>query len=333
MNANNNPPAPKTRRVLPEIQTTVYRRNRFSLPMHFRAQTYLFVFRTDADEHERLRLQHNALKIFMDGNNHIVPIEDEGNFQRVLDLCSGSGQWVVDVAESLPNAEVHGVDLALPQIFGNSEIPSNVQFHKVDLLNQPLPFADCYFDIVQMRIVPSIPNRIDLLKEISRVLWPGGYVMFFEPGASFSGTQGTRTAALTQVDRLIIQSPHTPSPGTGDDNGMIWSLAPKIASMLQDAVDNQGNALFYDVSSLELLIPIGGWPDDEKLKSVGSMMAEVQMGLVDAFRPKFIELQLLTDAEFSALQTRVLAEVEDPTLELQQPFVAAWGRKVAENSG
>ncbi|KAG2030293.1 hypothetical protein BDR03DRAFT_906160 [Suillus americanus] len=184
-----------------------------------------------------------------------------------------------------------------------------------------------------MRIVPSIQNRIDLLKEISRVLRPGGYVMFFEPGASFSGTQGTRTAALLQVDRLIIQSPHTPSPGTGDDNGMIWSIAPKIASMLQEAVDNRGNALFYDVSSSELLIPIGGWPDDEKLKSVGSMMAEVQLGLVDAFRPKFIELQLLTHDEFSALRTRVLAEVEDPTLELQQPFVVAWGRKVAENSG
>ncbi|KAG1879880.1 S-adenosyl-L-methionine-dependent methyltransferase [Suillus subluteus] len=147
--------------------------------MHFRVQTYLFVFRTDADEHERLRLQHNALKIFMDGNNHIVPIEDEGNFQHVLDLCSGSGQWVVDVAESLPDAEVHGVDLALLQIGRNSEIPSNAQFHKVDLLNQPLPFADCYFDTVQMRIVPSIPNKIDLLKEISRVLRPGDICLIF----------------------------------------------------------------------------------------------------------------------------------------------------------
>ncbi|KAG1842155.1 S-adenosyl-L-methionine-dependent methyltransferase [Suillus subalutaceus] len=312
MNANNNLPAPKTQRVFQE-------NTNYSLP-------------TDADEHERLRLQHNALKIFMDGKNYVIPTEDEGNFQHVLDLCSGSGQWVIDVAESLPNAEVHGVDLALPQIFGNSEIPSNAQFHRVDLLNQPLPFADRYFDIVQMRIVPSIPNRIDLLKEIGRVLRPGGYVTFLEPGPSFSGTKGTRTAALIQVDHFIIRSPHTPSPGTGD-NDRIWSLAPNIASMLREAVGGRGNALFYDVSSSEFLVPIGGWPDEEKLKSVGLMMAEVQMGLIDAFRPMFIKLQLLTHDEFSSLRARVIAEIEDPTLKLQIPFVAAWGRKVIENSG
>jgi hypothetical protein len=69
---------------------------------------------------------------------------------------------------------------------------------------------------------------------------------------------------------------------------------------------------------------------DKKLQTIGTVMAEVQMGLIDAFGPKFIGLQLLTDVEFSSLRARVVAEIEDLSLELQMAFVSAWGRKVTD---
>jgi hypothetical protein len=125
-----------------------------------------------------------------------------------------------------------------------------------------------------------MPDRLNLLKEIGRVLRPGdiivveihqytyfipgGYVAFLEPRPSLSGTRHARTAALIEVDHLLVRSPHTPSVDAANSlDDKIWSLAPKIASMLQEAVDNRGNALFCDVSSSEFSVPIGSWPDGE----------------------------------------------------------------------
>ncbi|KAF7720916.1 hypothetical protein EC973_005776 [Apophysomyces ossiformis] len=103
---------------------------------------------------------------------------------RVLDLCCGSGTWVLDMATEFPHAEVYGVDFV--PIYPTAIKPANAFFCKSNVL-QSLPFSDSFFDYVHMRLVYNCFSNSDrkilmlsvwqfILEEIKRVLKPGGYI-------------------------------------------------------------------------------------------------------------------------------------------------------------
>ncbi|KAH7907411.1 S-adenosyl-L-methionine-dependent methyltransferase [Hygrophoropsis aurantiaca] len=264
--------------------------------------------RSDSAEHERLKLQHDAIKLSL-GGNFLVPLHQKAKVRNILDLCHGSGQWVVEMATEFPEAEVVGVDIAEPQSLNG--VPRNAKFLKHDI-NARLPFPDQSFDFVQMRVVPSIPDRKFIAQEISRILRPGGFVAFLEPAESFSGKTNTRTPALVEAERLMVLSPHMPrarAEGTDGTSAKSWSIAKDIAPMLRDAVDSEGENLFCAVQSTEIFMPIGAWPKDALQKQIGGMIARVQITLMDA----------------------VAAEVRDDDLKIQWPIVYAWGRKVTSS--
>ncbi|KAH7904547.1 hypothetical protein BJ138DRAFT_1119312 [Hygrophoropsis aurantiaca] len=298
----------------------------------------------DSAEHERLKLQHDAFKLLL-GGNFLVPVHQEGSFRPILltlVACLIDSPYTTKsqpncetfwtfataaMAREFPGAVVVGVDIAEPQSL--RDVPPNVKFLKHNI-NSPLPFPDHYFDFVQMRIVPSLPDRKAIMQEISRILRPGGFVAFLEPAESFSGKTNTRTPALVEVDRLMVQSPHTPRARVGETNTTkpkSWSIAWDIAPMLRDATDSEGNLLFRTIQVKEVRVPVGTWPKDAVQKQIGEIIARVQMGLIDAFKPTFLTLKLLTGSEFDSLREAAQAEVEDGDLEIQSPIVYAWGRK------
>ena len=62
-------------------------------------------------------------------------------------MGTGSGRWVVEVAESYPTARVIGVDLSPIQ---PTEVPRNAEFFLMDL-TQDVDFDDGSTDLVQSR--------------------------------------------------------------------------------------------------------------------------------------------------------------------------------------
>lgn len=90
---------------------------------------------------------------------------------------SGSGIYrVLEMASEFPSCEFHGIDLCA--MFPTSIKPQNARFTQHNFLEK-LPFPDSTFDYIHMRSMLCSLTRQQLnrlLKEISRVLKPLGYI-------------------------------------------------------------------------------------------------------------------------------------------------------------
>lgn len=112
---------------------------------------------------------------------------------RVLDLACGTGDLSMAVADRHPESRVIGIDFtsamlvrALEKI-RNDARSGRIFYANADALR--LPFPDESFDTVTIAFgIRNIPDREQALKEMMRILVPGGRVMVLElsfPHASF----------------------------------------------------------------------------------------------------------------------------------------------------
>lgn len=121
-------------------------------------------------------------------------LELKGN-EYVLDVGSGTGRTSVQIAKRLTTGRLVGIDIwDTMELSGNSPerayknaeiegVKAKVDFKFGNVLE--IPFNDDIFDIVTCSSVlnnlPGEKNRVKALKEIFRVLKPGGKCMLLEP--------------------------------------------------------------------------------------------------------------------------------------------------------
>lgn len=107
--------------------------------------------------------------------------------QRVLDLATGSGDVAFALADNLPpEVEIVGMDFCQPMLDEAEKKQSaasarwrRVQFRQGD--GMALPLADATFDAVTISFgLRNMADRIRSLKEMHRVLRPGGRVFVLE---------------------------------------------------------------------------------------------------------------------------------------------------------
>ena len=101
------------------------------------------------------------------------------------------GLWTLEIAQSYPQCNVIGMDIVPPNInkddksgMSHKNIPSNVAYCYGDVL-APLKYKDEQFDYVYQRDIAHIMPMHkwpDLIKEINRILRPGGQVELVEYG-------------------------------------------------------------------------------------------------------------------------------------------------------
>jgi len=134
---------------------------------HFRANpsTYSYhgldaTYELPNDEKEVHRL--DKLQIVMHHiwrHNILAPISSKP--ARILDVGTGTGAWVVEVADRYPSAYVWGVDLSPIQ---PTFVPPNAEFMILDLHTELGEFAPCSFDLVHSRYCsPSFSAFADIL--------------------------------------------------------------------------------------------------------------------------------------------------------------------------
>ena len=107
---------------------------------------------------------------------------------KVLDLGCGSGAFTVDTARGVgENGKVYALDVEpkmLKQLEKKLAKPENQDIKNIETINKSayeLPFDDNFLDVVYMvTVLREIPDKQRALKEVIRVLKPGGILAVTE---------------------------------------------------------------------------------------------------------------------------------------------------------
>ncbi|KAF9135204.1 hypothetical protein BGW39_004135 [Mortierella sp. 14UC] len=204
--------------------------------------------------HDSQKGQHALWKYIGGGNAH-APLRYD--IDRILDSGCGLGEWAMEMAKEYPSATVYGVDLN-PDLFPSMSqpVPSNCLFVQSNILSR-LSFPDRYFDFVYQRFLYlglTIDDWPVALKELRRVMKPGGWIELFEPCMRVHRA-GPRTREVMRWISRLLQ----------EERGLDFDFAgEKMKRLCESEVVG-----FQNVKLERLSIPVGAWGG-----RVGEAMAE-----------------------------------------------------------
>ncbi|KAF9483753.1 S-adenosyl-L-methionine-dependent methyltransferase [Pholiota conissans] len=240
-----------------------------------------YLLPVDHDEVKRSDIHHRLVQFVFKGKNYVGPVKEALQFgqQRrgsypLLDLGTGSGTWAIDIADEFPRAEVIGVDLAPIQ---PSHVPPNCTFEVCDLDQLYIPYPDAHFDLIHARSLHiGIHDYPRFLREVARLLRPGGLVLLVEPTLS------------------PCQPPPTQAPMAGWT--ALWrTYRGCLSQQLIDVTVPEhlpdllaATAAFENIIVRDGNIPVGFWPQDPHLLSAGQLQWMDYELLLPALRPLFL---------------------------------------------
>lgn len=99
--------------------------------------------------------------------------------KRALDVCCGTADWTIALAEKMgSSSEVIGLDFSKNMLKVGEEKVKELRLENVQLVHgnaMELPFPDHTFDYVTIGFgLRNVPDYLQVLKEMNRVLKPGG---------------------------------------------------------------------------------------------------------------------------------------------------------------
>ncbi|KAF9265442.1 S-adenosyl-L-methionine-dependent methyltransferase [Marasmius fiardii PR-910] len=270
----------------------------------------IYLLPADEDETKRFELHQRLMQFVFGGKNYVGPIRETlqfGQHRRILDLGTGSGLWAVSMADEFPRAEVIGIDLAPLQ---PRDVPPNCTFELYDLDQGPIPYPDGYFDFVHARSIHTgIRDYAAFLGEITRILRPGGLVLLIEPDltpladgkplvSSRNGHGMYDWFSLWETYRACLTR-------QGIDVNVPGKLAELIASTenYEAIVKRDGN------------IPVGFWPADPSMLTVGQLQWMDYELLLPALKPLFLSVGL-PETHVRTLIGNAQRDLYHPTLNL-----------------
>ncbi|KAB8138486.1 demethylmenaquinone methyltransferase [Gracilibacillus oryzae] len=104
---------------------------------------------------------------------------------RALDVCCGTGDWSFALAEQVgPAGEVIGLDFSQNMLSVAEERNQTFGYKHLSFTQgnaMELPFANNYFDYATIGFgLRNVPDYLQVLKEMHRVVKPGGLVVCLE---------------------------------------------------------------------------------------------------------------------------------------------------------
>lgn len=104
---------------------------------------------------------------------------------KALDVCCGTADWTIALAEAVgPSGEVVGLDFSQNMLKVGMEKVKGLGLNQVTLIHgnaMELPFEDNRFDYVTIGFgLRNVPDYLQVLKEMYRVLKPGGTAVCLE---------------------------------------------------------------------------------------------------------------------------------------------------------
>ncbi|UKZ71564.1 uncharacterized protein TrAtP1_012519 [Trichoderma atroviride] len=221
----------------------------------YREGTYNFP--NDDVEQEREDMKHAMVKLLCSQKLHFAPIGD--NPQEILDIGTGTGIWPIEMGDKYLSAHILGIDLSPIQ---PDWLPPNVRF-MIDDVESPWLHPNSHFDYIHSRhTVMAVRDWMKLFRRAIEHLKIGGWI------------------ELQEIH-------HTPRSALPDGNGEMppdhpvaryWKHVSEGLAALGIDLDTAANgrisdmmqeAGFTNVTERVLHVPIGTWPKNKVLKTVG----------------------------------------------------------------
>ncbi|KAG5935748.1 hypothetical protein E4U53_000375 [Claviceps sorghi] len=206
-------------------------------------------------EQEREDMKHAMVKLLCSQKLHFAPIGN--NPQEILDIGTGTGIWAIEMGDLFPSAQILGIDLSPIQ---PDWLPPNVRF-MVDDAESPWLYPHNHFDYIHSR------NTVMAIKD-----WDTLYHRAFDHlkrGAWMEMQEIHHRPRSATMDGLVP---------TDHPVGKFWKLVTDgLAALGVDLDISSGGILaskmqqagFRNVTERVFHVPIGTWPKNKVLKTVG----------------------------------------------------------------
>ncbi|OAR02793.1 hypothetical protein LLEC1_00195 [Akanthomyces lecanii] len=212
-------------------------------------------FPNDDVEQEREDMKHAMVKLLCGQRLFFAPIGD--NPQQILDIGTGTGIWVIEMGDQFPSASVLGIDLSPIQ---PDWLPPNVRFI-VDDAESPWLYPRNHFDYIHSRhTVMALKDWMRLFRRALEHLKPGGWIEMQE--IHHCPRSANPDADLPEDHEVAKFWSHV-TTGLGNLGvDLNISSGGQLTKMLQEAG-------YVNVTERVFHVPIGTWPKNKVLKTVG----------------------------------------------------------------
>ncbi|KAG8531650.1 uncharacterized protein KY384_003281 [Bacidia gigantensis] len=265
----------------------------------------------DENEQERMDLQYHALRLAFGDKLFFAPIDDSP--ATILDIGTGTGIWVIDIAEALPDTQIIGTDLSPIQ---PGWVPPNAKF-EVDNAELPWTFPADHFDLVHTRIMNAFVQDWNRLMEQSyRHLKPGGWVECHELSVDVRSDDGTLPED-SHIHQWCL------------NEGEAWrKIGLSVTLSGEEVADWMEKAGFVNVTIKRFKLPIGTWPKDKQLRETGAFqlvaMLEGIQGLTIA---PWVRHLGWNEQEVEVFVAKVRNEWKSGKFHTYFPLYAVYGQK------
>lgn len=270
----------------------------------------------DGHEHVRLNSLHKILRDTVEFH-HIGPVAEvlsDGRQKRVLDLCTGTGGWPMDMARLFPRVKIYGVDI-VP--IATRQPEPHVQFEIHDITER-FRWNDGAMDFVHARNIDlAVTDYPVLLREVARLLRPEGLFFSGEIARSIEIShtfpadlvhQAPRARRFYEVINHILKLRN------------LDVIADKIPGFIMQSEQ-------FTVPIIQTFhIPIGDWHPDGIMKRVGKRYLTTLKGFAESLIPLLRETGM-TQHDIEAHVAGFIHDVEN-VRGLVGVYHTVWARKL-----
>src|SRR5579884_608175 len=270
----------------------------------------------------QIQTEQNAQRLFnfdlpslKKTGNALPELADSSTIQRVLDIASGSGEWVIMAAQASPHTQIVGIEgnaqlVDHARALAQAQGVSNVSFTVMDPF-QPLDFADGSFDLVNVRFIVGLLPAEDwpkILREFVRVTRPGGIIRLTENDLPI-----TSSSAYGNFGGLISDALHI-TKRSFSPHGRLLSVTPTLKRLLQDAGCQNVHQQVY-VTNYS-----AGMEEHEEV----CQYAARAYWLV---QPMLVKTKVKEQPDIEQLYQQMLTEMQSPDFLAVALYLTVWGTK------